>query len=328
MRLQKHDGDEPRRNTIWLSPDTYCVREFETAAPSSSPVSEGKAVTDARSAKRFLESVIARHVVIIGAIIRVEYQGRASSVADKSQRIVMTKPDGTLIIHEDTKHRPLNWQPPGTSFHFSVKDGSTLTLEAYRKKDRETVTIWFDEIFYIAASKITPGEFRFSGSESEMVDLVIRNPGLIEEGFVPEKREFKTRSGHVDLMGRDKDGNILLLEFKRRQAQLASASQLDRYVVHFAEAERLNQKLEPGSRKVRGKRASFHPANQAKEDRKNKVRGGIVAPNITADALLLLKKHGYEFFKLEPRVESVVTHLETVDAEEERLSSDSSPLQV
>jgi len=41
--------------------------------------------------------------------------------------------------------------------------------------------------------------------------------------------------------------------------------------------------------------------DQKRRDRKSRIRGGIVAPTITAEALTLLKKLGYEFFRLEPR---------------------------
>src|SRR5580704_7544792 len=118
-RLREQDADKPGLNHIWLSSDTIWTQasEPESSMPHD-PEREGSAA--ASSAKRFLESVIDEYVVVICASIRVEYQGRASSVADLSQRIVITKPDGTLIIHEDTKHRPLNWQPPGTIFQLSV----------------------------------------------------------------------------------------------------------------------------------------------------------------------------------------------------------------
>jgi RecB family endonuclease NucS len=301
-RLQDLDGvDKPGPNSIWLSSDTIWIQASAATNSASPHGSEHEGLSTAHSAKSFLESVIDKYVVVICASVRVEYQGRASSVADTSQRIVITKPDGTLIIHEDTKHRPLNWQPPGTSFHLSVKDGSVLTLEAFRKKDRETVTIWFEKVFYIAASRITPGKFRFSGSESEMVDRVIQDPGLVEEGFTPQKREFRTRYGSVDLIGKDREGNIFVLEFKRGQAQLASTSQLDRYVKYFMETEELKLALKLDRERERGTKTLPQARDQKRRRRKGKIRGGIVAPAITAEALTLLKKLGYEFFRLESR---------------------------
>jgi endonuclease len=301
-RLQDLDGvDKPGPNSIWLSSDTIWIQASAATNSASPRGSEHEELSTAQSAKSFLESVIDKYVVVICASVRVEYQGRASSVADTSQRIVITKPDGTLIIHEDTKHRPLNWQPPGTSFHLSVKDESILTLEAFRKKDRETVTIWFEKVFYIAASRITPGRFRFSGSESEMVDRVIQDPGLVEEGFTPQKREFRTRYGSVDLIGKDREGNIFVLEFKRGQAQLASTSQLDRYVKYFMETEELKLALKLDGERERSTKTQPQARDQRRRRRKGKIRGGIVAPTITAEALTLLKKLGYEFFRLEPR---------------------------
>jgi endonuclease len=300
-RLREHDVDEPGLNRIWLSSDTIWIPASESTEPPAPRSSEREGVTTARSAQSFLESVIGKHVVVICASVRVEYRGRASSVADLSQRIVITKPDGTLIIHEDTKHRPLNWQPPGTTFRLSVSDGLTLILEALRKKDREKVTIWFEKIFYIAASRITPGQFRLSGSESEMVDRVIQNPGLVEEGFTPQKREFRTRYGSVDLIGRDREGNLFLLEFKRGQAQLASTSQLDRYVKYFIETERLEEALKLERELERETDVHLQTTRRRGRRRKSKIRAGIVAPAITTEALALLKKLGYEFFRLDPR---------------------------
>ena len=180
-----------RANSVWIAPDTFLIgpeRPATTHPPSSDSHEDFDHPKLALSAKDFLQSVIDKFVVVICASVRVQYQGRASSVANLSPRIVITKPDGTLIIHEDTKQRPLNWQPPGTKFYLSIGKDSVLVLEAFRKKDRETVTLWFDRLHYIAASRITQGKFRFVGSESEMVDLIFENPDLIEPGFVPERR--------------------------------------------------------------------------------------------------------------------------------------------
>jgi hypothetical protein len=289
-----------RENSVWLSPDTFHIHA-RRAVTSLSSYDDSSALTS--SAKNFLESVIDKFVVVICASVRVQYQGRASSVANFSPRIVITKPDGTLIIHENTKQRPLNWQPPGTKFYLSIGHDS-LILEAFRRKDRETVTLWFDKLYYIAASRISKGSFRFTGSESEMVDLIFQNPGLIEPGFTPERREFRTLHGTVDLLGKDREGNILILEFKRRQAQLSSASQLDRYVEYFIEIERRNEKSGAEGRRRRRRRQDARRVRKTKGvTRKVKVRGGIVAPTITVEALALLRKMGYEFFKLEPRIE-------------------------
>src|SRR5579875_382810 len=253
--------------------------------PSLSSEADSLVTTLSRSdvtfAKNFLESAINESVVVIHGNVSVQYSGRASSRANLAPRIVITKPDGTLLVHESTKSMPINWQPPGSRFNVSVQE-SSLVLEAFRKKDREMIVLLFQRLFYIAASNVTQGNFSFSGSESGMVDVVIRNPKVIEEGFVSARREFRTPYGSIDLIGRDKQGNQLVLEFKRRRAQLSSVSQLDRYVSYIKE----NQDRANGA------------ARTAK--RGKKVRGGVVAPSITKEALTLLNRKGYEFFKLKP----------------------------
>jgi RecB family endonuclease NucS len=292
------EGTREGQNSVWLSPDAYPVHAPRRIISRSSPPDSYDRIL-ASSAKRFLESVIDNFVVITCALVRVRYHGRASSIANQSPRIVITKPDGTLIVHESTKQRPLNWQPPGTKFYLSIGDDSVLVLEAFRKRDKETVTLWFDKLFYIAASVVADGEFILSGSESEMVDLVVQKPSMIEDGFTPEKREFRTGYGTVDLIGKDKDGNVLVLEFKRRQAQLSSVSQLGRYVESLREErEEQDEKKRKSENGTKGQ-----PRQRKKRMKKIKFRGGIVAPAITPEALGMLTKMGYEFFRLEPQLQ-------------------------
>jgi len=73
----------------------------------------------------------------------------------------------------------------------------------------------------------------------------------------------------VDILGKDKNGNIVVLEFKRRRADLHAVSQLKRYV------ETIREEYE-------------------------NVRGILVAPSLTSGAKRLLEKEGLEFKKLTP----------------------------
>ena len=73
----------------------------------------------------------------------------------------------------------------------------------------------------------------------------------------------------MDVLGRDKDGNIVILELKRRRADLHAVSQLKRYV-------------------------------EAMREEYERVRGILVAPSLTSGARKLLEKEGLEFRKLAP----------------------------
>lgn len=47
--------------------------------------------------------------VIIFYLNYVIYDGRARSVLDYGNRIFISKPDGSLLIHSGTKREPINW---------------------------------------------------------------------------------------------------------------------------------------------------------------------------------------------------------------------------
>ncbi|RLF79289.1 endonuclease NucS, partial [Thermococci archaeon] len=85
----------------------------------------------------------------------------------------------------------------------------------------------------------------------------------------PIFKEKPIRHGIVDILGKDKNGNIVVLEFKRRRADLHAVSQLKRYV------ETIREEYE-------------------------NVRGILVAPSLTSGARRLLEKEGLEFKKLKP----------------------------
>ncbi len=108
-----------------------------------------------------------------------------------------------------------------------------------------------------------------TGSEAEMAELIFESPEVIEPGFRPLHREKPIKHGIVDVLGVDKEGNIVVLELKRRRADLHAVSQLKRYV------------------------------ETLKEEHEN-VRGILVAPSLTSGAKKLLEKEGLEFRKLEP----------------------------
>lgn len=69
----------------------------------------------------------------------VEYDGRANSSLASGDRLVVYKPDGTVLVHADERRTPQNWQPPGATFQVTGHD--PLTLVATRVSPRETIQI-------------------------------------------------------------------------------------------------------------------------------------------------------------------------------------------
>ncbi|RLF80269.1 endonuclease NucS [Thermococci archaeon] len=208
-------------------------------------------------------------IVNIFAHCRVFYDGRAKSKLGPGDRVIIIKPDGSFLIHQKEKREPVNWQPPGSSVGLEIKEGK-IFLRSIRRKPRETLEVELLNVYLISYFQAEDyEELALTGSEAEMADLIFENPSLIEEGFRPLFKEKPVKHGIVDVLGRDKDGNIVILELKRRRADLHAVSQLKRYV-------------------------------EAMREEYERVRGILVAPSLTSGAKKLLEKEGLEFRKLAP----------------------------
>lgn len=240
-----------------------------------------------------------RNVLLIVGNCCVEYKGRASSKLEPGERIVIIKEDGALLIHRSTGYEPVNWmpggnvvyhvrsikpkkensrgkipiswQPPGCIFHIQAKDNA-LEIHAVRRKPAESVKVFFDEIHMVSAlSLVDSGEFSLYASEEDMQKAVLLEPSLVEEGFKPISYEKKVEPGFVDVYGVDKNGNLVVVEIKRKTAGNDAALQLAKYV----------------------------DAIKSKVNRE--VRGILVAPNIAKGVQRLLATLQLDFKALDPQ---------------------------
>jgi len=93
------------------------------------------------------------------------------------------------------------------------------------------------------------------GVESHLQELLAENPQSLEEGLTLTRREYFTEIGPVDLLCRDKDGQAVAVEIKRRGG-IDGVEQLTRYL------DFLNR--DPKLRPVRGIFAAQQITPQAK----------------------------------------------------------------
>lgn len=230
--------------------------------------------------EQFLRSQIARFrsrggdVVQVVAACRVDYQGRAASTLEEGERIVMLKPDGTLLVHSAKKSKPVNWMPPGAN-EFSVgREGGFVTLTAIRRKPAlETVRIAFLEVKLLLAVAVRDAkELVLRRTEGDLHRFFFDHPELIEPGLRLTRGEKSTRRGPVDLWGTDNEGRRVLVEVKRSKAGIQEATQLWRYVEH--------QRGEEGNGT-------------------GVVRGILIAPGASKEALDMLKDHRLEYHELD-----------------------------
>ncbi len=235
---------------------------------------------DAEAVEGFLRHGVSRlkssrgDVLQVVAACRVDYQGRAASTLEEGERIVILKPDRTLLVHSAHKSKPVNWMPPGAN-EFSVeRRGDEVTLTAIRKKPTtESVKITFLETQVLLSVAVRDAkELVLRRTEGDLHRFFFDHPELIEPGLDLTRGERATRRGPVDLWGTDRDGRRVIVEVKRSKAGIQEATQLWRYVEHHQNDD---------------------------GDAAHRVRGILIAPGASKEATRMLSDHDLEYLELD-----------------------------
>jgi RecB family endonuclease NucS len=176
---------------------------------------------------------------LVVALCTVTYSGRLSATLPSGVRLVMVKADGCVAIHADGgAYKPLNWMMAPNFLDERERQWVVTNSKG------ETLTIDFEEIFSDVSHdmEVGPGLVK-DGVEHALRDLLAGAPHNIEDGLSLVRREYPTPIGPVDLMLRDRDGQMVAVEIKRR-GEIDGVEQLARYI------ECLDQ--DPRLRPVRG----------------------------------------------------------------------------
>jgi RecB family endonuclease NucS len=223
---------------------------------------------DARGAVR--EGLDSASVVTVFGRCEVDYDGRATSYLGPGDRMVVCKPDGTLLVHTNEQRTPVNWQPPGCEHEVTLRGGD-LALTSERENPDERVEIGFERVDAVVVYAMEDvEELELSGTEEDLRRRVLDEPALVEAGFEPAGTEFATGAGAADIVGEDREGTRVVVELKRRRVGPTAAGQLRRYV------------------------------DALERDGGEPVRGVLVAPSVTDGAHTVLEEEGLEFVSLEP----------------------------
>ncbi|MBR0058788.1 MAG: endonuclease NucS [Methanobrevibacter sp.] len=226
------------------------------------------------------EALRKRATITIFACCRVEYEGRALSQLNWGERIILIKPDGSFLIHQNKKVEPVNWQPPKSKTR-AYLSGDRLILESHRRTPKEFLSVEVRQIQFISYANIEDfEELEQAGYEKDMSDMIMERPHLIEEGFTPKTREYSVEHGFIDILGKDSDGNLMVLELKARKAGVNAVKQIRRYLQDLENTD--NDYLK-----------EF-------KAQKKKIRGVLVAPSLMEDAREMIEEEGIEFVSVEP----------------------------
>jgi len=166
-------------------------------------------------------------VIVMNAKCSIEYNGRASSKAGEAWRLIIIKPDGSLLVHSNEGYQPLNWQPPGSRIYFSGRQ-----IIAIRHRPHEVLKINIHDVAWVEVAIANEGDFRLQGTHEDVKEWVVKN--LPRVTGCQNARLVGTEvplNGHgvADVVA-DCGGTRVVIEVKRGIVDLNAVSQLKRYV--------------------------------------------------------------------------------------------------
>ncbi len=242
------------------------------------------------------EGIETGELVTVFGRCEVNYEGRASSYLGPGDRLVVLKPDGTLLVHTGEQRTPVNWQPPGCEHAATLSDGR-LVVESLRESPDETIEVAFDAVHSVARYRLDdPEDLELSGTEADLRERILADPGLVEDGFEPTAVERATAAGAADVVGVDRAGRTTVVELKRRRVGPSAVGQLRRYV-DAVTRERRDEAADASATAAPDAAAERADATDGGRDG---VRGILVAPSVTDGARQLLDEEGLEFRSLAP----------------------------
>jgi RecB family endonuclease NucS len=168
-------------------------------------------------------------VRLVIARCSVDYEGRLDAHLPEAVRLVMVKADGCVAVHADGgAYKPLNW----------MNAPNTLREEPGRweitNPKGERLVITLHEVLTDLAWELGPDPgLQKDGVEAELQALLAAAPHVLGEGLVLVRREYPTELGPVDLLLRDRGGDTIAVEVKRR-GEIDGVEQLSRYVERLA----------------------------------------------------------------------------------------------
>jgi RecB family endonuclease NucS len=169
-------------------------------------------------------------VRLVIARCEVDYTGRLSAHLPMATRLIMVKADGCVAVHSDEgAYKPLNWMTAPN--HLEEGEGEWVVTN----RGGERLVIRFEEVLSDSEHRLgsAPGLAK-DGVEAELQRLLADAPFVLEEGLSLLRREYPTDLGPVDLLCRDRSGQVVAVEVKRR-GEIDGVEQLTRYL------ERLNR---------------------------------------------------------------------------------------
>ncbi len=211
-------------------------------------------------------------VVVAAAECEVYYSGRSFSRLGRGERLIILKPDGSVIVHRPRGYSPVNYQPQGSALTVTLEDGK-LHVRSARPRPLEVMDIYVYRVLHVFTAKLhDDAEFSLWGTEEDIKRAISAEPSILGEPLrlVEEERRMGDK-GFADLLLVDRRGTYVVVEIKKHAAGRDAVEQLKRYVDYY--------------------RGSLG----------RPVRGILVAPSLARGAQRLLEAYGLEYRRLDLR---------------------------
>lgn len=223
------------------------------------------------SIKPQLEDALAKKQnIIFSTHCNINYSGRAESILPWGDRIIMIKSDRTLLVHQNKGSAAVNYMKDA-SFNVFI-EGDYFVITAENMVTKEYMRIEMTGIYFFHSQQLLDDQkIQLVGTEKDMAEMIMQNPKLIGQNFIPLTMEEHTKFGFIDVFGHNGDGELVIVECKRYCADLSAVTQLRRYVEKIKDMKGMDS-----------------------------VSGIIAAPKITPNANAMLEKWGFKFVRVNP----------------------------
>lgn len=192
--------------------------------------------TDFYNLVEILPDHIEKHTILLTGLCDSIFDGRIKSTLPKGERVLLIKKDSSILLHNATGMRPVQWQKQKAGkVSFTISNEKLLVMESYRPKTDESFFIRFHNVLFACIFNIKESleSAHVIGDEKDFVDALITQPELIEQGLKVKEREKEIPFGFIDIFAEDNSGQEIVIEVKKQAATLPDAQQLYRYIEYF-----------------------------------------------------------------------------------------------
>ncbi len=221
--------------------------------------------------EKFSNAYKKREFIVFCAECEVSYSGKAETLLSKGYRVILLKPDGSIQVHQPQGNVPINYMKEGTDHTIRLSEYAII-IQSHNIPMGDFMDVTIYDVLFFNSTKFEDGhKIQLTGTEEDMSNMIYADPFIVEKGLKPVKQEEQTDYGFIDVLCRDINNNLVIIECKRFKADFSAVSQLFRYVEKVKSSKGISN-----------------------------VRGILVAPTITSNAEQMLLDYGFKFVSIDP----------------------------